>query len=249
MQILVASVSDKLEGADPSDLADRIRHACAYPFARPASSYLFADGGMQPLSIRSMAGRIPVLASGSNASPARLAAKFGSDHGCIPVIRAVLHDFVVVFAGHFTSYGAIPATLARHHGARTMIWVTWLTHDQLAIMHRSEGVIGCREVEQRYDYVELENLKLLPEGMTAIKKAGAYLSRRMLAPDERPIRFAEVYSENCSLMALPEHATLHLVHRLLDPDVCFSSFMLGVLRGIDHRQVLFQSLLPHTLER
>ena len=151
--------------ASSSNLAERIDHACSYPFARPACSYLFVDGAMRPLSGVMVTGRVPVLASGSNAAPSRLAAKFGRSDGVVPVTRGILHDFVVVFAGHFTGYGAIPATLFPHPGAAINIWITWLTEDQLTIMHRSEGVIGCRELEQRYDYVELQGLDLRPEGL------------------------------------------------------------------------------------
>lgn len=231
------------------DLAERINHACSYPFARPACSYLFVDGTMQLLLKEIVTGRIPVLASGSNAAPSRLAAKFGGADGVIPVTRAVLHDFAVVFAGHFTGYGAIPATLVSHPGAATNIWITWLTQDQLTIMHRSEGVIGCREMEQRYDYVELKHLDLRPEGIPAVTKAGGYLSRRMLAPEGKPLRFAEVFSKSCSLKAWPERAALRLAHQLLDPGERFSDFMSKVLAGPNQRQKLFQALKAHSLER
>lgn len=235
--------------ASSSNLAERIDHACSYPFARPACSYLFIDGAMQPLSKEMVTGRAPVLASGSNAAPSRLAAKFGHTHGVIPVTRAVLHDFAVVFAGHFTGYGAIPATLFPHPGAATNIWITWLTQDQLAIMHRSEGVIGCRELEQRYDYVELGQLDLRPEGMPTIMTAGGYLSRRMLAPDGQPLRFAEVFSKGCSLKAWPERAALQLAHQRLDPRQSFKNFMSVVLSGPHQRQKLFQALKAHSVER
>ncbi len=246
--MLTTIMNDRSEASHP-DLAERIRHACAYPFARPACSYLFKGGGMQPLSPGATEGRIPVLASGSNAAPLRLAAKFGGDDDAIPVTRAVLHDFAVVFAGHFTGYGAIPATLAPQPGARTKIWITWLTPSQRAIMHRSEGVIGCREMEQRYDYIELRDLVLHPERMPAIDQAGAYLARRMLAPGGEPIRFAEVFSESCSLTALPEHAILRLAHRLLEPTTGFSRFMSRVLSGPEQRQTLFRALAGHTIGR
>ena len=163
---------------EPPDLVHRIRHAESYPFARPACSYLFADGGMRPLRPDRRADacedRIPILAVGANASPDRLAAKFGSDD-VIPVMRAILEDFVIVFAGHFCGYGAIPATLYPCPGAHTRIWINWLTPAQRQIMHRSEGVIDHKEAAPRYDYVELDGLDLRPDGMAPITRAGAYL--------------------------------------------------------------------------
>ncbi|MGH1484342.1 MAG: hypothetical protein ACRBM6_37705 [Geminicoccales bacterium] len=233
---------------DPK-LAERIEHAFAYPFARPACSYLFAQGRMHPLPPDFVEGRHAVVASGSNAAPARLAAKFGDDDGVIPVTRAVLHDFAVVFAGHFTAYGAIPATLVPFPGARTDVWITWLTCEQLTLMHRSEGVIGCREVAQRYDYLVLEGLDLRPERMSSLSKAGAYLSRRMLAPEGQPIRFAEALSLDCSLKAWPERRLLQATHRLLQPSQSFSRFMSTVLRSPNDRQALFEDLTPHTIRR
>ncbi|MDH3660966.1 MAG: hypothetical protein OEU92_13235 [Alphaproteobacteria bacterium] len=233
---------------DP-DLASRTRHAESYPFARPGSSYLFAEGGMQPLLPQvSLEGRMPILAVGANASPARLAAKFGNGD-VIPVMRALLDDFVIVFAGHFCSYGAIPATLYPCPGARTRIWITWLTPAQQVIMHRSEGVIECAEAEQRYDHVELDGLSLRPDGMPPIARAGAYLSRRMLAPDGEPLRFAEIFSGGSGFQANSQPSILRWVHRRLDPTVGFTDFMAGVLSGIDRRQALFQALHPYTIDR
>ena len=136
-----------------------------------------------------------------------------------------------------------------HPGAATNIWITWLTEDQLTIMHRSEGVIGCRELEQRYDYVELQDLDLRPEGLPTITTAGGYLSRRMLAPDGEPLRFAEVFSKGCSLKAWPERAVLRLAHQRLDPRLSFEDFMSKVLSGPQQRQKLFQALKSHSVER
>ncbi len=231
------------------DLATSIRHACSYPFARPACSYLFYKGGMHPLPLDFDRGRIPVVASGSNAAPRRLAAKFVDEDGTIPVTRAVLHGFTVVFAGHFTAYGAIPATLAPSPKASTNVWITWLTQQQLDIMHRSEGVISCREIEQRYDYVELTGIDLHPQHLKFVAEAGAYLSRRMLAIEGEPIRFAEIYSRNCQLRALNQRSTLRLVHQRLDPKVSFSMFMARVLSHAEQRQILFQQLTPDTILR
>jgi hypothetical protein len=230
------------------DLSLRILHAESYPFARPACSYLFASGGMRPLPPDACRGRTPVLASGSNAAPERLAAKFGFNDE-VPVTRAVLHDFVVAFAGHFTAYGAIPATLYPSPGAQTLVWITWLTTRQLELMHRSEGVIACREANQRYDYVKLESLDLRPEGVAPIGRAGAYLSRRMLAPHGTPVRFAEAPSKGGSLRAWSHPSTLRRAAAWLAPKQAFAVFMAEVLSGVERRQALFERLSPYTIDR
>ncbi|MGI9491229.1 MAG: hypothetical protein ACR2QF_02260 [Geminicoccaceae bacterium] len=204
---------------------------------------------MHPLPKCFDRGRIPVVASGSNAAPQRLYAKFGENNGVIPVTRAVLHHFAVVFAGHFTAYGAIPATLVPCPNASTDVWITWLTPPQLDIMNKSEGVVGCREVAQRYDYIELSGLALHTRQLGPITEAGAYLSRRMLANEGEPIRFAEVFSRNCHLQALNQRSMLRLAHRRLDREVSFSMFMARVLSHAEERQALFQQLTPHTIQR
>lgn len=233
---------------DQADLADRIRHAESYPFARPASSYLFVGGVVRPLSTDVFEGRFPILAVGANASPDRLAAKFDGDD-VIPVMRATINDFVIVFAGHFCGYGAIPATLYPCPGAHTRIWINWLTPAQRQIMHRSEGVIDHREAAPRYDYIELDGLDLRPDGLPPITRAGAYLSRRMLAPDGAPLRFAEVFSGGSDFQANSQPSILRWVHRQLDPAVGFHDFMARVLHGADQRQALFQALRPYSIDR
>lgn len=230
------------------DLGARIRHAESYPFGRPACSYLFADHGMRPLPKDAHRDRHPIVASGSNASPQRLAAKFGEAE-TIPVTRGVLRDFAVVFAGHFTAYGAIPATLCPHPGCSSTVWITWLTSDQLTVMHRSEGVIGCREAEQRYDYAEIEGLDLELETGQRVSRAGAYLSRRMFATGDRPTRFAEVRTEGADLPSASQPVMLRKAAAVLDPGVDFVDFMAGVLAGVDRRQALFRALTPYTIDR
>ncbi|MEM8951548.1 MAG: hypothetical protein AAGA21_22900 [Pseudomonadota bacterium] len=230
------------------DLADRIRHAESYPFARPACSYLFRDGGMHPLPPDACTGRSPIIASGSNASPERLLAKFGETEA-IPVTRAELRHFAVVFAGHFTAYGAIPATLCPHPGACSQVWITWLTQPQLTVMHRSEGVISCRETEQRYDFVELAGLDLRPERMEPVDQAGAYLSRRMLAPAGEAIRFAEITAVGSSLIARSHRSALRNTAGILEPEWPFDVFMDQVLKGVAERQTLFERLSPYTISR
>jgi len=115
---------------------DRFHRAAAYPYARPDHSYVYDDGATVALDEfpgEVTAGRTPVLAFGSNAAPEQLRRKFGATPDTvIPVIRADLADFDVVYSAHLTAYGAVPATLAPSPGARLQTWVTWLDDAQLA---------------------------------------------------------------------------------------------------------------------
>jgi hypothetical protein len=171
-----------------------------------------------------------VIAAGSNAAPERLAAKFAGQGGVIPVTRAALGDHVVVHAAHFSSYGAVPATVHPCPGAVAEVFVTWLTAAQLAHMHATEGV------GQRYDYVELAALALEIEGHGRHDRAGAYLSRHgALTHDGEPIRLDAVPSRNCAHPARSQVAVLRLVHRRLAPEDDYRQFMARILESTAYR--------------
>lgn len=208
----------------------RIRHAERYPYDRPVRSYRFEDGAFRPLGALDREGRTPVIAAGSNAAPERLAAKFAGQGAVIPVTRAALHDHAVVHAAHFSSYGAVPATIHPCPGAVAEVFVTWLTAAQLAHMHVSEGV------GQRYDYMELQGLVLEVEGHGHHGWAGAYLSRNgALTHDGEAIRLDAVPTRNCAHPPRTQAAVLRLVHRRLAPESPYRRFMARILESTAYR--------------
>jgi hypothetical protein len=120
--------------------------------------------------------RVPVIAHGSNAAPAQLARKFAAlyeqdeEDVVIPVMRARLIDHDVVYAPHFSGYGAMPATLDVSPGTTAEIAVTYLTPDQLALMHKTELSAA------NYVYGHLDKLILEVEGLDVITSAYVYLT-------------------------------------------------------------------------
>ncbi|MYK59998.1 MAG: hypothetical protein F4027_15885, partial [Rhodospirillaceae bacterium] len=100
----------------PSQL-DPVERAMGYPYAIPDCSFVFDKAGRDKAGWRPAEiggaltdGRHPVLACGSNRSPDQLARKyFDFEAATIPVQRAWLGDFDVVYAAHITGYGAISA--------------------------------------------------------------------------------------------------------------------------------------------
>lgn len=219
-----------MNGSRVDDLEALIALAEGYPYDRPSVCWLFDDGLIRPLEAPWREERVAVIACGSNGAPTRLAQKFAGSGAKIPVTPAWLHDWAIVYSAHFTSYGALPATLHRCPGARTRLCVTWLTTAQLELMHRSEGA------GERYDYLLLERLDLEVEGHGAIDRAGAYLSRRgPLAQDGRAVRLAETLSRHCDLEACSQRTMLRRVHRLLAPDDSYPAFMARILRSPDQR--------------
>lgn len=154
-----------------------LRLAKGYPYAAPAGSYLYRDGASRALSGALdpdlTAGRVPVIAHGSNRAPEQLHRKFGHLEGAaseIPVTRAWLADHDVVYSAHMTRYGSISATLHEAPGTRVQVYVTWLTEAQLPRMHETEIGAG------NYGYGRMSGLDLAVEGGPRLTAAFAYLS-------------------------------------------------------------------------
>lgn len=159
----------------PSDL-DPVVRATTYPYLIPDRSYLFEDGAWQPAEIEDAhtRGRTPVIACGSNRSPEQLARKYQDfAQVTIPVQRAWLEDFDVVYAAHITGYGSIAANLQHVPGARVEVSITWLAEDQLPRMHATEG-LGVD-----YRFARLERLAMVAEGPggrpVTLREAFAYV--------------------------------------------------------------------------
>ena len=129
----------------PEAPEDRLALAKGYPFAAPSGCFLFDAGEIRPIDDVDFGARRPVLAHGSNRAPAQLARKFGRSTGedrRVPVTRAWLSDYDVVYAAHITRYGAVSSTLQHAPGCEAALAVTWLTEGQLRRMHETEGAGG-----------------------------------------------------------------------------------------------------------
>jgi len=173
-----------------------------YPFDVPSYSFRWSADRVTPVSSSQhvdelSAGRHPVLAIGSNASPDQLTRKFNdprftdpsSPEGSIPVLTAVVDDVDVVYGAHLAWYGSLPATLLETTGARAHVYLTWLTDRQMERMNETEGLghayrlrptVGVRchghEVGSALSYVTVDGACLLggePLGLAAISTPGS----------------------------------------------------------------------------
>lgn len=210
--------------------AARVAHAKAYPFAAPRRSYLFVDGATRPLDrCPDLAGRIAVIACGSNRAPAQLARKFARHpNTVIPVEQATLADFDVVYSAHITQYGSIPATLIPSPGTRVTLALTWLSERQLAIMHETEAP------GESYDYVRLERLALMTEGGIALAGAAVYRSRHgALIDDGAPVALTAFAAHGRRFRARDQIAVQRLVHDRLAPGAAAGSLDRFILESIE----------------
>ena len=186
-----------------------LKLAKGYPYTRAEGSYLFADGRARPIAAgcaqaELFGDRTPVIAHGSNRSLEQLLRKF-AERAEIPVSRALLADYDVVYSAHMTRYGAIAANLAHQPGVAGEVWVTWLDQAQLQRMHDTE--LGA----EIYRYGTLSGIRLALEAgpVPELAEAGVYLSSYgYLALDGQPVGLAAVPAEGRHAPALRQDEAL-----------------------------------------
>lgn len=113
--------------------------------------------------------RVPVIAIGSNCSPAQLRHKFvdSPEQLCIPSLRATLHGASIGFCSFVTSLGYIPATLYPDAKATAEVTVQYLDAQQLAGLDATEGTV--------YRRVWLDSILIeMCLGSDIVHLAGAY---------------------------------------------------------------------------
>lgn len=225
----------KLPGSD----GELLRLAKGYPYSAPSSSYSFISGEARPLAAGQRDGklfqdRVPVIAHGSNRAPEQLARKFGKASE-IPVSRARLHDYDVVYSAHMSRYGAIAATLQHTPGVAVEVFVTWLTGAQLIRMHETE--LGA----EIYGYGEMRGVRLVLEAGPAeqIAQAGIYLSGHgCLSFGGGPIGLAAVPASGRRYRSLEQVEALALVRARLRPAESLDAMILSAIRQPDFRRSL-----------
>jgi hypothetical protein len=130
----------------------------SYPGPVPDWSYRLNNEGITYLREYQVAkwitGRRPVLAVGSNASPAQLRHKFESEPdllASLPVTRAIVTGLVSAYTPYRAGYGSIPTTPYLGDDLHSLLSVVWLNDDQLARLNESErggyqvGLVGLAE--------------------------------------------------------------------------------------------------------
>ena len=230
----------------PSSDAELLALAKAYPFAAPGQSYRFRGGAASPLGAARpevFAGRIPVIAHGSNRSPDQLRRKFGTAAE-IPVSRAWLADYDVVYSAHVTQYGSIAADLRHAPGVRACVYVTWLSEAQLTRMHETE----LSGENYRYGVLERIDLNLETGPAGGLRAAQVYLSQRgCLAAAGRPQGLAAVETEGRPHGALAQDGALEAVRARHRTHETLDHFILANVRDPARRKGLIAEMRAHAL--
>lgn len=212
-------------------MSEAARHARSYPFAIPGHSYLFEDGRFTRLGAADFerGDRTPVLAAGSNQSPAQLTRKFASfgpgPASRIPAQRGTLADFDVVYAAHLAGYGSVPATFQASPGTAVTVFVLWLDPAQLARMHQTEA---------NYTFDRLSNLSISFDDGRTLEAAFGYSSKvGCLNFGGDCASLAEIPAHRRRFAALTQDAALAAVRDRLAPDRALDAFILDHVQDPD----------------
>lgn len=198
--------------ADSAETAAILKRALEYPYAVPEASYLYRDGEARelPADAPDLADRTPLLSYGANAAPAALARKLAPlPEVEMPVLRAELEGFDVVYSAHVSPYGAVPATLHESPGTTAPVFLIHPTAEQLALLTASEP---------NYDLVEVD-------GIAAFRSKHGCLSL-----DGSPVALAAVRAAGRALPELDEPAILERVRARVAPELSLAEFVRECVR-------------------
>ena len=211
---------------DPEQTTAILKRALEYPYATPERSYLYRKGAAEELPDElDLGSRTPLLAYGANAAPEALSYKLASlPEEELPVLRAELKGFDVVYSSHVSPYGAVPATLRESPAATAPVFVVFPTAGQLELL---------TAYELNYDLVTLSGITCRLEGGSAVEGLAAYRSvHGCLSLGGSEVALAAVRSSGRSLPELDQPAVLERVRAQLEPDVSLEEFIcLCVDRG------------------
>jgi hypothetical protein len=211
------------------ELTDELfAHALAYPWGRPASSFVLRGDSAHPLdeldaaereralSLAGAPGRHALLAFGSNGAPERLALKFKelpADERDLLVLAGTLHDFDVGAAPMPAFYGALPATLFPSAGAAVRASVLWVSDVQLTALAWSE---------LSYWLGRLEGVRFEPDAAHAPTVTGllGFVSRwGALCVEDEIVAMQAVPAERPAGPAISKEAQLgHVAALVIGPD-------------------------------
>jgi hypothetical protein len=208
--------------ANSSEAGEIVKRALAYPYPAPDRSYIYVDGRARelPAGELDLAGRRPLLAYGANAAPEALARKLAPLAGLeLPVLRAELEGFDVVYSAHVSIYGAVPATLAASPGTTIPTFVIFPTAEQLELIAATERL--------NYERSQLRGIACRLDGGATLAELDAFLSTRgPLTVAGAPIALAAITATERQLAAMEEREVLDRVRAQLSPQLTLEAFVL-----------------------
>ncbi|WP_062646209.1 hypothetical protein [Streptomyces maremycinicus] len=156
-------------------LADAPRdHPLSYPGAWPAGSGLLLGDELLPLDRLTHPGRTPVVAVGSNASPAQLRHKmdeFGVT-SAVPMVKARVTGLDIGVSAHVSRLGYVSASPVAAPAVTRELFVIWLDPEQLALIDATEPNYDRVLLPAPGFRVELENGETLLDAFAYVNHHG-----------------------------------------------------------------------------
>ena len=196
-----------------------------YPGTPPPSSGLLVDGDfraveagvldncLRSLRLPRLDDRLPVIAVGSNASPAQVRAKFRRarrEQVVIPMTTVRVKGVVAGVSAHVSRPGYIPATPVVAEAEESRLFVLWLDSDQLGVIDATEPNYNRVVLDDRFALTETEPLRCRNRFHLYASKHGCLLdpagSPRRLTPQPALIRTLLAESEGLRALAGPAPA-------------------------------------------
>ncbi len=208
---------------EPLSTGEILARAAAYPYEAPLRSFLQHEGrahGLPPGG-PDLAGRRPLLAYGANASPTVLARKLAAHpHQPLPMLRAELTGFDIVYSAHISPYGAVPSTLQRSPGTTVPVFVAYPTTEQEELLSATEP---------NYELHRLHDLEIRTE-LGPLDSVDAYVSRHgCLTLDGSEVALAAIEAEERRFPSLGEVEVLERVRHILAPELDLERFVASSL--------------------
>jgi hypothetical protein len=242
-----------------------IARAIGYPWARPLGSYLLNGDKLEafeamPVDRREAvlagftsagAGRVPVLAIGSNAAPETLQRKFAhfadDEDRAVLALTGRLRDFDVGVAAQPTMYGSMPATLFPSPGAAVTTSLLWVTPAQFTQLAWSEITYRLGRLRTQFDVDE--SRAGFDEVLVFVSRFGAF------CPDGEPVALAAIPAGGRTARALNQEQLLEAAARLaIGPDARARDLVAAIFEepGQIHSRIaatVNRAALPFSSER
>jgi hypothetical protein len=203
----------------PLSKAEIFARAADYPYPAPLRSFLqLGDRALDLPDPLDLTGRRPLLAYGANAAPTVLARKLAAlPHDPLPVLRAGLPGFDVVYSAHISPYGAVPSTLQRSPDTIAPVFVAFPTPEQEDLLTESEP---------NYELRRLSEVTVLLEDGEELTGPDAFVSLHgCLRVEGEPVAVAAIESAGRAFPAATEVEVLEHVRALLAPEQDLERFV------------------------
>lgn len=206
---------------EPADTGEIVKRALAYPYAKPSGSFIqVGEHTLEtPETKLDLSSRTPLLTYGSNAAPEALTRKLAALPASeLPVLRAELDDFDVVYSAHISPHGSVPATLQGSPGTSIAIHVAYPDADQLPLLLLSEP---------NYELVRLRDVSCRLEGDIELTEVDLFLSRHgRLSVAGAESALAATPARGRKFAEMSESEVLDLARSLLAPKSSLERFIL-----------------------